>query len=97
MDNESNNASSNFEEGVKSPKEGRSERRSTNIPTTSLSLSMYKFSYEMGKKEYVIDGRSERRIRNIKENILVELETQQWDEVINIYIANYCTLSQCIP
>ena len=33
-----------------------------------LSFNMYKFNYEIGKKEYIIDGKSERRLRTITEN-----------------------------
>ena len=33
-----------------------------------LSFNMYKFNYEIGKKEYVIDGKAERRLRSITEN-----------------------------
>ena len=88
IDNELNIKSEFEKEGDSSCKE-RSKRCSYCIPTTSLSLSMYKFNYELGKEEYVINGRSERRVRNIKENILVELDTQQWNEVLNIHIAHY--------
>ena len=61
-------------------------------PTSYLSFNMYKFNYEIGKKEYVIDGKSERRLRQIKENHCQgEPETQKsQDTEVNIkYVQRY--------
>ena len=42
---------------------------SSNCFTISfLSFNMYKFNYEIGKKEYIINGKSERRMRRIQDN-----------------------------
>ena len=44
-----------------------SDQNSNHFATSFLSFNMYKFNYEIGKKEYVINGKSERRIRRIKD------------------------------
>ena len=43
------------------------DQNSNHFATSFLSFNMYKFNYEIGKKEYVINGKSERRIRRIKD------------------------------
>ena len=41
------------------------------LATSFLSFNMYKFNYEIGKKEYIINGKSERRIRKIKDHHVI--------------------------
>ena len=44
------------------------DKNCNSLATTFLSFNMYKFNYEIGKKEYIINGKSERRIRKIKDH-----------------------------
>mgnify|MGYP001387774388 CR=1 FL=1 len=47
-----------------------------------LSLNLYKFNYEIGRKEYVVHGKAERRIKiifdnHLQENVFLELENTE--------------------
>ena len=55
-----------------------SDQNSNHFGTSLLSFNMYKFNYEIGKKEYVINGKSERRISRIKDHY-VENKNENFD------------------
>ena len=55
-----------------------SDQNSNHFATSFLSFNMYKFNYEIGKKEYVINGKSERRISRIKDHY-VENSNKNFD------------------
>ena len=55
-----------------------SDHNSNQFAIAFLSFNMYKFNYEIGKKEYIINGKSERRIRKIK-NHHVENRNENFD------------------
>ena len=49
----------------------RRDQNANSLATSFLSFNMYKFNYEIGKKEYIINGKSERRIRNIRDHHVI--------------------------
>ena len=62
--------------------EDRENKKELHPPQKHLSLNLYKFNYEIGRKEYVVHGKAERRIKtifdnHIQENILPELENTE--------------------
>ena len=62
--------------------EDRENKKELHPPKKHLSLNLYKFNYEIGRKEYVVHGKAERRIKiifdnHLQENVFPELENTE--------------------
>ena len=62
--------------------EDREDKKELHPPQKHLSLNLYKFNYEIGRKEYVVHGKAERRIKiifdnHLQENVFPELENTE--------------------
>ena len=55
------------------------------LATSFLSFNMYKFNYEIGKKEYIINGKSERRIRNIRDHHAIDQKEDVDCNEVNVW------------
>ena len=62
--------------------EDRENKKELHPSKKHLSLNLYKFNYEIGRKEYVVHGKAERRIKiifdnHLQENVFPELENTE--------------------
>ena len=78
-----NQANSTFASNLQNQHDQTNDN-SNGFAISFLSFNMYKFNYEIGKKEYIINGKNERRIRRIKEQHIEDREEESNCYEVNV-------------